>query len=142
MQYISAEEFLKQPQEARRVLKEWWKENMQLYDLYKTTRKYSEVFCIQNKQHLDNTKDFIDAIIPLLTEGQLRKFIEDKTEGTIDLYYTHMEDKHYKTINKAKYLELSDLREIIFRMRFESDEDIFKAYWKCALKIARGEFRE
>ena len=142
MQYISAEEFLKQPSEVRKVFRDWWKENMQICDLYETTGKRSIISHIEGREHLNAVKDFIDDTIPLLTEGQLRKFIEDKTGGTIDLYYTHMEDKYYKTINKAKYLELSDLREIIFRMRFKSDEDIFNGYWKCALKIARGEFRK
>lgn len=143
MEYITAEQFLEQPEEVQQVLRDWWKDNISAYDLYKTPDKRSDVICLRdNIEYITAVKDLINDAIPLFTEGQLRKFIEAKTKGTIDLIYTHMEDKNYKTINKAKYLQLSCLREIIFRMRLKSDADIFKAYWQCALKIAKGEFKK
>lgn len=139
MDYITPEQFLKQPKEVQQVFIDWWKPSS--LDLVCWTRTKYSTALRSDKSGLHDA-DIKKNFIPLLTEGQLRKFIEDKTGGTIDLYYTHMEDKTYKTIDRNKYLELSCLREIIFRMRLKSDADIFKAYWQCALKIARGEFRK
>ncbi|MCH4200714.1 MAG: hypothetical protein LKF87_14855 [Clostridium tyrobutyricum] len=71
MKYIKSEEF-----------RSWW--NPDFYDLF--FRNFSEVSnnfikgiyigCIQDKTWL-----------PILTEGQLRRFIEEKTNGKIDLNY-------------------------------------------------------
>lgn len=90
MEYISAEEFLKQPNEIKKVLIDWWK--CDYGDLYILQETYNtvecDVICCNRDLECDiegDWKYFKTISIPLLTEGQLRKFIEDKTQCKIDI---------------------------------------------------------
>ena len=81
MEFISAEEFLKQSIEVQKVFTDWWnpKENDLFIDLADTT-VIEYINYIENGviyTHRDNMSDLKDNVIPLLTEGQLRGFIEE-----------------------------------------------------------------
>lgn len=85
MKYISSEQFLEQPKEVQKVLLDWWKPSE--YDLYQdiSIKTIHSVMPRQNRKDIWNNLKEENAIIPLLTEGQLREFIEDKTETLLDV---------------------------------------------------------
>jgi hypothetical protein len=129
MEYITEEQFSEQPKEIQKVFLEWWKPSVG--DLYCNiyNNQQDNVLVINNCQ-IEFSKSFTEDIkkfgYPLLVEGQLRKFIEDKI-GYINITYSsNYEDMINKTVNDNKnYLINSD--------------DLFRAYWKVALKIAESE---
>ncbi len=79
MEFISAEEFLKQPKEVQKVFFEWANGNAEDYDL------------VQDNGEIMLYKDFIERSriefdsYPLFTEGWIRKFIEDKTDCKLQI---------------------------------------------------------
>ena len=68
-------------------------------------------------------------MFPLLTEGQIRKFIEDKTK--------------YKIVYNYNYegniiVGLKDIKSYGFIKEYETDEaDLLQAYWKVSCEIAK-----
>lgn len=130
MEYISAEEFRKQPVEVQNLFIDWWKPSIGGLFNYKEDDEHDciEVECIQSKNRLRTIA--LTGVIPLLTEGQLRKFIEDKTEfpilkielinGQYDIY------TQYKAIDNHSDIYVYD----------ELGEDLLQAYWKVAIQIA------
>lgn len=134
MDYISAEEFLKQPNEVQKVFLDWWQQNILPHDLYKTRGTRSDVICLKNDiEYINAVKDLIKDAIPLFTEGQLRRFIEDKG---------------YKYIGINNFLECEgDQWNIkIFKtlMQFGPDIELYRGtplecYWTAALLIATEE---
>ena len=127
MEYISAEEFLKQPKEVQRIFLEYFDHEKMLF---LDGVIYFETFKDEGKH------------IPLLTEGQLRKFIEDKT-GYIDITLNDIADN---TGNKNYEIECYPY--ILYEGFGDSKEfnvwatDLLQAYWKVACEIASngGEF--
>lgn len=101
MEFITAEQFLKQDKKVQEVFIDWWKPSMG--DLY--------AWCYSGDR------------IPLLTEGQLRKFIESKTGAK------YIELEHYLKTGYDIYTE---------NMLFEDlGNDLLQAYWKVAVQIAK-----
>ncbi|WP_321993210.1 hypothetical protein [Clostridium butyricum] len=142
MEYISAEEFLKQPGEVQKVFVQWWKPSTG--DLFSWIKNYEEyendlrkLECCNSYNIVEMTKSFKGIKegdrIPLLSEGQLRKFIEDKTEfpilkielinGRYDIY------TQYKAIDNYSDICVYD----------ELGENLLQAYWKVAVQIAEQE---
>lgn len=140
MEFISAEEFLKQDKKVQEVFIDWWKPSIgDLYawnysdesenDLHKLQACTSELVV-----ELTNDNKGIDEgdRIPLLTEGQLRKFIEDKTGGKVEFYPDVYSGRRYYTI-------------IIRETGCGGDDptfepyadDVLQAYWKVAVRIAK-----
>ena len=77
MEFISAEEFLKQGKEVQKVLLEWWKPSVG--DLVSDKEGVLKgVFSIFDNHHVDTVSTDKYKVIPNLVEGQLRQFIEDK----------------------------------------------------------------
>lgn len=136
MEYISAEEFLKQPREIQQVFLDWWKPSIS--DLY--TRKHTkgmpylvwkyEDECILSTSTISNVWDEKTDCIPLLTEGQLRHFIEDMTDSTMALKYDRTQG--YNIILHPKENGLGD--NIWFPIPIHN---LFQAYWKVACEIAK-----
>lgn len=129
MEFISAEEFLKQPHKVQKVLQEWFIEKFETSNEFDLFNYNGEDLCYKNI--LDRNCNFdIEDCIPLLTEGQLRKFIEDKTEfpilkielinGRYDIY------TQYKAIDNYSDICVYD----------ELGENLLQAYWKVAIQIA------
>lgn len=120
MNYISAEEFLRQPEKVQKAFRKWFKDNIKPYDLYMTVDKWSEVICLSNKQDcIQAVKDCINTTIPLFTEGQLRRFIEDKTKFLIKI--DTMPCNYYVTAN-CKHSN--------------GGHDLLHEYWQVACQIA------
>lgn len=132
MDYIEVEQFLEQPEKVQKSLREWFKGNMQPYNFYKTTGKRSDIIFIKDKSQIEVIKDFINDVIPLLTETQLRRFIEDKTGGKVDLAFFDEDEEH-----KGYLIEVWTYKpyERIKKFEYLSD-DLLQAYWKVACMIA------
>ena len=112
MDYISVNEFKKQSEKVQENLSKWWKENVKQYDIFYRKSKVGfdwsgrqkyiiikvkgyelETITLRNKEISAGRDAWTEKgniqciwdIIPLFTEGQLRKFIEDKTGGKCDV---------------------------------------------------------
>ena len=127
MEYISAEEFLKQPVEVQKIFWNYFEGSFGIYKFNNGLAQIIEFGVLDNDEN----------IIPLLTEGQICKFIEDKT-GYMDICVLDIEEGnntiHYE-IECYKYendgfgdSKLFNLWEI----------DLLQAYWKVATEIAKS----
>lgn len=131
MDYITAEQFLEQPEEIQDILKDWWIKNKQAYDIYFEPKIDFET----NKVILKDTVKWTDyynvpinqirciGCYPAFTEGQLRKFIDEKTGGIVAIKYLS---------DKVWWIKADDT------YRTESD-DLLQAYWQVACQIAKGD---
>ena len=131
MEYISAEEFLKQTKEVQEIFIDWWEPEIgDLFIWIKNDDEYEhdlrKLECCNSFNIVKMTKDFKGINegdrIPLLTEGQLIKFIEDKTECYISLLHG---DGGYEVITGIEN----------FNTKLNNR---LQAYWKAACKIAGG----
>jgi hypothetical protein len=124
MEFISAEEFLKQDIDTQIAFMEWW--IPKVGDLFYTNEYGMEVFLDKSENGILGTKEFYtsEKVIPLLTEGQLRKFIEDKTESRI------VEIIYYEGTGYDVALEYRQIYENL-------GTHLLQAYWKVALEIAK-----
>ena len=140
MEFIKAEEFLKQPIEVQKVFTDWWKNNIQKYDLFyrklnDNRQKYvvtkanacdiSTITLRSSNEQIDIEDwdiEFIESIIPLLVEGQMRRFIEDKTH---QITIIEFDDGHYNIVQRLGKAYITDQKELL------------KAYWQVALGIAK-----
>ena len=136
MKFISAEEFLKQDIKVQKAFINWWKPSIGDLFEYKEKDEHDciEVECIQSKNRL-RTITFAE-VIPLLTEGQLHKFIEDKTGGieTIE-HFIGIEEYDIKTLPLVDGIYEHDIYE-------DLGDDLLQAYWKVAVEIASKEVKE
>lgn len=163
MEFISANEFLKQDEKVQEVLIEWWKpkfgdlasckgiashnENYKQVEDYCIVKRYSKEdenskyedmygISLYNIFQLDSTsvKDYwIDFknkfdVIPLFTEGQLRKFIEDKTNCHIEII---VGISGYVFVLRSKETLKEEKRISVLK------RDLLQAYWKVAIQIAK-----
>lgn len=116
MEYISAEEFLKQPQEIQNIFIEYIKEKNEPHLYLSNTNE---------ERYGYNSYD-----IPLLTEGQLRKFIEDKTGYKICLI-PYCDDEgipHY-------LIKFKSSQRIENKCYSIWEDDPLQAYWQVVIKI-------
>ena len=136
MKFISVEEFLKQDEKVQETFINWWKPDIGDLFKYKETDEHDciEVECIQSKNRL-RTISFAE-VIPLLTEGQLRKFIEDKTGGIENIeYFIGIGEYDIKTMPLVDGIYEHDIYE-------DLGDDLLQAYWKVAVEIASKEVKE
>lgn len=85
MKFITVEQYLKADTKVQQAILEWWKPSVGdlVYDLDNLIDVVVPNLCIGDyKMDLDKSK-----VIPLLTEGQLSEFIENKLGGKIDIGY-------------------------------------------------------
>lgn len=144
MEYISAEEFLKQPVEVQKAFVDWWKPR--IFDLYHVEFKDEEEISSKNLSisqedinefGIDFFPNGIDGnVFPLLSEGQLRTFIEDKTESKILRIFLNEFEVGTKTF-KRYCIHFTNAR--IFMNQSDS---LFQSYWKVACQIASKEVVE
>lgn len=133
MEFISTEEFLKQDEKVQKEFIDWWKP--QLLDLYIFDKRIIEIVRTSDENMIlpcksNNIWEEKKHCIPLLTEGQLREFIENKTNKTLFIDFDCIEEKLdydiYLFDNNDKYIKHENL-----------GNSLFKAYWKVALEIAK-----
>lgn len=133
MEFITVEQFKEQPKEVQEVFLDWY--NFDKYDLFylkwegaekkwgATEEIVSGATLNRHLKHLKRANSNIINTIPLFTEGQLRKFIED-------------------SIGRIALIELDyDNYNIILRNRGKAyitgESDLLQAYWKVACMIAK-----
>ena len=127
MEFILAEDFLKQDEKVQVVFLNWWKPSSG--DLFQYRKLFNVVdYCSGTtiQPFYNSYAVFKKDCIPLFTEGQLRKFIEDKTAmGTVNVDY--LEGYRIKiniAINQSKYYK-------------DLGNDLLQAYWNVAVEIAK-----
>lgn len=134
MEFITVEQFQKQPKEVQKVFLDWWQP--QEFDIY----AYKEDLKPRRVTEMDIEDVYNNEVynvksgfaIPLFTEGQLREFIEDKTGCKLDATF-FLWDGYTVEISK-KYEEEG---YCISQKAFEHlGEDLLQAYWKVACEIA------
>ncbi|WBK39589.1 hypothetical protein CB452P1_00005 [Clostridium phage CB452P1] len=143
MEFISANEFLKQDEKVQKVFLDWWRPSkgdlvshidnandnnlnisiiVDYFSYGENWKKYPvKGYNIETNVTMDISKNFI----PLLTEGQLRKFIDDKTAFKLEI--TQFEDGEWSLClykNGSRDIEIDDM-------------DLLQAYWKAAIRIAK-----
>lgn len=137
MEFITVEQFQEQPKEVQKVFIDWWKP--QEFDIYAykedlKPRRVTEtdIEDIYNNEVYNVKSGFA---IPLFTEGQLRRFIEDKTDGIVKLVQWHIHDSQ---VSKRGYA-IDILRKNEYHVTYhykDLGEDLLQAYWKVACMIA------
>lgn len=146
MNYIDAEEFLRQSEKVQGELLEWWEP--QMLDLYFTDfgddkKSYlSGIFtsCIQDNDTLSGVKrDKRDK--PLLQMHQLIKFLEDKIGGKVDLaYYCDKSFKktivNYNDEFNGYTIQVIDKGLRILKEFNGLGYDLLQALWKAVIEIA------
>lgn len=127
MEFISLEDFLKQDEKVQVVFLNWWKPSSG--DLFQYRKLFNVVdYCSGTtiQPFYNSYAVFKKDCIPLFTEGQLRKFIEDKTAmGTVNVdYFEGYRIKINISINQSKYYK-------------DLGNDLLHAYWKVAIEVAK-----
>ncbi|WP_252254490.1 C15orf41 family protein [Clostridium sp. ZBS12] len=129
MEYISAEEFLKQSMNIQQEIWNWWKPSKG--DLFEND-------LIGGFGVITGEKKLKNGLIPLLTEGQLRQFIEDKTGCFINTVPFKINTR-VDLVNVNKDADGFFERELY---HLHENHDLLQAYWKVAIEIAKGEADE
>ncbi len=141
MEFISAKDFLNLDKEIQKVFINWWKPSMG--DLFRNGEgKYAlhkavyvspnnigdtNIFCALSEDKFYKK----EKVVPLFTEGQLRKFIEEKTESKI-IIQPSFEGKYHVGYDKyCAWSESGDYSEIVYC------DDLLQAYWQVAVQIAK-----
>ncbi|MEY8763394.1 MULTISPECIES: hypothetical protein [Clostridium] len=138
MEYIKLEDFLKQPKKVQGVFIKWWKRNPEGTDLigyigdiplYKKSSPW-----VAKNVALD-CLPLGEETIPLFTEGQLRKFIEDKT-GFSTIVFPFWNDAD--TMSYAvKFKDMKNGGKLINDPIYDvQTNSMLEAYWIIACKIA------
>lgn len=132
MEFITVEQFKEQPIEIQKVFLDWWKPS--IGDLFtwidQDKHDMSELGCCCSElqaEITDKNKN-LDNRIPLFTEGQLRKFIEDKTNRKSQ-FMLHPFSGYYvfPIVRKEEMLLHTGI------------DDLLQAYWKVACMIVKEE---
>ena len=122
MEFISAEEFLKQDEEVQKVFLDWFENEACSYDIvvFKNDLQYVTFYGDIEYQESFN---YEDRYIPLLTEGQIREFIEDKIHAKIRIIPTNI---GYR---------IMWLSEKLIDKCYEGN--LLQVYWQVAVEIAK-----
>ena len=152
MKYIKAEEFLQQPKEIQKVFLDWWQPEE--FDIY--VNKELEKHRVTQTDLEDDVCNYYlkTEYIPLLTEGQLREFIENKTSELAKAqckmkieYKTKDEiEENKRGLNliplqsqEGYFIQITSTEFRGGIMKFHDlGTDLLKAYWQVACKIAYG----
>lgn len=141
MEFITVKQFEDQSKEVQKVFMDWW--NPTEGDVYcNLYNNQQDNFLIVNKCQLDMFKTFKEDIktygFPLLTEGQLRKFIEEKTKCKTDIIY-YFGDGYDLELCKEYGSEGCFTSERCIKYL---GNDLLQAYWKVACIIASEEITQ
>lgn len=135
MEFITVEQFKEQSKEIQKIFLDWWEcDYGDLYYYNEDPLEYKDVEIIDNNLECDLNGDFeyFKSIgpIPLFTEGQLRKFIEDKTESKISISPS-VEGKYWIGYDKYAENEDGDLTRLVYT------DDVLSGLWKIACSVAK-----
>lgn len=141
MEFITIEKFREQPKAIQEVFLDWWEcDYGDLYYYNEDLLEYKDVEIIDNNLECDLNGDFkyFKSIgpIPLFTEGQLRKFIEEKTEGILVASCNVIGSRLISIVKKD---EILGGVKTIRRTHFGEGIDLLEAYWRLACRIAKEE---
>lgn len=128
MEYITVEQFLEQPVEVQKAFIEWWKANESETDLVCLFLYNGNAIRLNWIKIQECNLEPISEIIPLLVEGQLRKFIEDKTYSRVSV--TRLPSLENK-------LTLSYINNTKMKTYINLGFDLLQSYWKVATQIAK-----
>lgn len=131
MEYISVEEFLKQPKEVQEVFLNWWNPSegdLFIFDANKPNLKECVLYSSGKLINGINDTYDKDKCIPMFSEGQTRKFVEDKTDSKLETLYlqTGYSIRLSKNNPEGKNITYSKL-----------GENLLQAYFKVAIEIAK-----
>ncbi|MBN3402922.1 hypothetical protein [Clostridium botulinum] len=142
MNYISAENFLKQPKEIQEVFLNWWQPefgDLFIEDYWDIDSIINIVGCVPiNKKHFEDYEGKIhyktDLVIPLLTEERLRRFIENKTNSKI--IYDYLD-----TIGGYSIGLVLNKNSPTQNVKWFEDcgDNLLQAYWQVACIISQEE---
>ena len=116
MEFITAEQFLKEDKEVQEIFRNWWFKINELKIAFKID--FEDIIFINGETKKD--------IYPLLTEGQLRKFIEDKIKTKLRIIPTNIGYRIIYLPGKG-----TDLIDKCY------EGDLLQVYWKVAVQIAK-----
>ena len=133
MEFITVEQFQEQPVEVQKIFLDWWK--CDYGDLYYYNEnpliKYKDFKIIDNELEYEVYGDFdyfkSIGVIPIFTEGQLRKFIEDKLDMKIQC------EIHPLTLDYIILVKNNSGNKVWMHT---GKEDLLQAYWKVACDVA------
>lgn len=121
MEFITVDQFEEQSKEVQKVFLDWWKPSVG--DIFGSD-------ILIGRGVITSDRFDKEGYIPLFTEGQLRRFIEDKT-------------------NTDTILGISDCKEYVIALIKNDDElyemidtketNLLQAYWKVACMVAKEE---
>ncbi len=139
MEFISAEEFLKQTKEIQEVFMEWWEPSMgDLFcDIDAFFMEHMECLLETDKIEIINDDKKHGYYIPLFTEGQLRKFIENKTGSTVDITRTFLTANNKYNFDFELWIVVENRIKYNGSFEYDMENDLLQAYWKVALEIAK-----
>lgn len=119
MEFITVDQFEEQSKEVQKVFLDWWKPSVG--DIFGSD-------ILISRRVITSDRFDKEEYIPLFTEGQLRRFIEDKT-------------------NTDTILGISDCKEYVIALIKNDDElyemidtketNLLQAYWKVACMVAK-----
>lgn len=147
MEFITVEQFKEQSIEVQKVFLDWW--NPSIGDIYCNEHlvnfegdKIQRLEVITNTTDINHIKQDSRLLCALLTEGQLRKFTEDKAGCLLDIIIENLNNDYYLyTVIGWKIKEFEYGKEfgrILFEDCIEA-EDLLLAYWKVACSVAKEE---
>ena len=131
MEFITVKQFKKQPVEVQEVFLDWWE--CKPFDIYAWTwnsGKSWEIKSCEGEEQLKAINEIKDRglLIPLFTEGQLRRFVEDKTNGRVENFYVW---DYYTIAIRNTGCGGDD-------PQYDTEEtDLLQAYWKVACSVAK-----
>lgn len=119
MKFITVDQFEEQSKEVQKVFLDWWKPSVG--DIFGSD-------ILIGRGVITSDRFDKEGYIPLFTEGQLRRFIEDKTN--IDTILGISDCKEY-------VIALIKNDDELYEMIDTKETNLLQAYWKVACMVAK-----
>ena len=120
MKYITMEQFNKADTKVQQAILEWWKPSNHDLICYPES---GEVELFDNR--IMTVESVKEEYYPLLTEGQLREFIENRKDCKIDMMYSYI-NCGYEIFVESRCFEIKS-------------DNLLLALWQVANKIIKGD---
>ena len=144
MEFITVEQFKEQSKEVQKVFLDWWKPRIGDIFIFNTDEydnSDSNIGVLGSIKQINITRRSNGEYrIPLFTEGQLRRFIDDKESCLLDIKVENLHDNYNDytvigwEINRFEYgIEFG---RILFEDCIKA-KDLLQLYWKVACSVAK-----